>query len=165
MGFIKNKYIGRTFISPGQKSREDLVRIKLNPISDTIKGKRVVLVDDSIVRGTTSARIVKLLRDAGATEVHMRVSSPPFLNPCYYGTDIDSRDLLIACNHSLEEIAEIIGVDSLGYLNVDHLSMLIGKQDCYCDACFTAKYPTIIPEDKPAKSRFEKKISESSQEE
>lgn len=165
MGFIKNKYIGRTFISPGQKSREDLVRIKLNPVSDTIKGKRVVLVDDSIVRGTTSARIVKLLRDAGAKEVHMRVSSPPFLNPCFYGTDIDSRDLLIACNHTHDEIAKIIGVDSLGYLNVDHLSMLIGKQGCYCDACFTANYPTSIPEEKPAKSRFERKISESSQEE
>lgn len=111
IGFIKNKYIGRTFITPGQKSREDKVRIKLNPISETVKGKRVVLIDDSIVRGTTSGRIVKLLREAGATEVHMRVSAPPFLNPCYYGTDIDSRESLIACHHTVEEIADIIGVD------------------------------------------------------
>lgn len=161
IGFIKNKYIGRTFIAPGQKSRENKVRIKLNPISDTVKGKRVVLIDDSIVRGTTSARIVKLLRDAGATEVHMRVSAPPFMNPCYYGTDIDSRDALIACQHSIEEIAEIIGVDSLGYLSVDNLSMLIGARDkCgYCDACFTNNYPTQIPKDN-GKRRFEKKISE-----
>lgn len=161
VGFIKNKYIGRTFISPGQKSREDKVRIKLNVISETVKGKRVVLIDDSIVRGTTSARIVKLLREAGATEVHMRVSAPPFLNPCYYGTDIDSRESLIACKHTVEEIAEIIGVDSLGYLNTAHLSMLIGtKEGCgYCSACFDNKYPTQIPEDS-GKSRFEHKINE-----
>ncbi len=161
VGFIKNKYIGRTFISPGQKSREDKVKIKLNTISETIKGKRVVLVDDSIVRGTTCARIVKLLREAGATEVHMRVSAPPFLNPCYYGTDIDSRDSLIACNHTIDEIRDIIGVDTLGYLNVEHLSMLIGtEKGCgYCDACFSNDYPTQIPEDR-GKSRFEHKISQ-----
>lgn len=159
VGFIKNKYIGRTFISPGQKSREDKVRIKLNPISETVKGKRVVLVDDSIVRGTTAARIVKLLRDAGATEVHMRSSAPAFLNPCYYGTDIDSRDMLIACNHSLEEIEKIIGVDSLGYLSLDHLSMLIGTKpgEGYCDACFSGKYPTEEPV-QVGKNRFETKI-------
>lgn len=97
------------FISPGQKSRENLVKIKLNPISQTVRGKRVVLIDDSIVRGTTSARIVKLIRDAGAKEVHFRVSAPPFINPCFYGTDIDSRENLIAVNHSVEEIAQIIG--------------------------------------------------------
>lgn len=161
MGFIKNKYIGRTFISPGQKSREDKVRIKLNTISETVKGKRVVLIDDSIVRGTTSARIVKLLREAGATEVHMRVSAPPFLNPCYYGTDIDSRESLIACKHTVEEIAEIIGVDSLGYLSPEHLSMLIGtKKGCgYCSACFDNNYPTEIPNDS-GKNRFEHKINE-----
>ncbi|MEE1002118.1 MAG: amidophosphoribosyltransferase [Acutalibacteraceae bacterium] len=161
IGFIKNKYIGRTFISPGQKSREDKVRIKLNTVEETVKGKRVVLIDDSIVRGTTSARIVKLLRDAGAKEVHMRVSAPPFLNPCYYGTDIDSRKNLIACNHTIEEIEEIIGVDSLGYLNVDHLSLLIGtKNKCgYCDACFSNCYPTEVPKE-TKKSRFERKISE-----
>ncbi|MBQ2747574.1 MAG: amidophosphoribosyltransferase, partial [Firmicutes bacterium] len=111
IGFLKNKYIARTFIAPGQKSRENKVKIKLNPISETVKGKRVVLVDDSIVRGTTCARIVGLLRAAGATEVHMRSSAPPFINPCYYGTDIDSKDALIACKHTMEEIKEIIGVD------------------------------------------------------
>lgn len=160
IGFIKNKYIGRTFISPGQKSREDKVRIKLNTISETVKGKRVVLVDDSIVRGTTAARIVKLLREAGATEVHMRSSSPAFLNPCYYGTDIDSRESLIACNHSLKEIEEIIGVDSLGYLNTEHLCMLIGTKcnEGYCDACFSGDYATEVPTGD--KNRFETKISE-----
>ncbi|MFV0517361.1 MAG: amidophosphoribosyltransferase [Aminipila sp.] len=161
IGFIKNKYIGRTFISPGQKSREDKVRIKLNTITETVKGKRVVLVDDSIVRGTTCARIVKLLREAGATEVHMRSSAPPFLNPCYYGTDIDSRDSLIACNHSIEEIKDIIGADSLGYLNLEHVSMLIGTKtgEGYCDACFSGKYPTEEPNE-VSKNRFECKISE-----
>ena len=160
IGFIKNKYIGRTFISPGQKTREKSVRIKLNTVGETVKGKRVILIDDSIVRGTTSARIVKLLREAGATEVHMRVSAPPFLNPCYYGTDIDSRDSLIACNHTIKEIEEIIGVDSLGYLNTDHLSMLIGTKcgEGYCAACFDSKYPTQIPDD-TGKNRFENKFS------
>ena len=119
----------------------------------------MVLIDDSIVRGTTSARIVKLLRDAGAKEVHMRISSPPFLNPCYYGTDIDSKDVLIACQHSIAEIEKIIGVDSLGYLNVDNLSMLIGtEKGCgYCDACFSADYPTQVPTE-TCKDRFENKI-------
>lgn len=161
LGFIKNKYIGRTFISPGQKSREDKVKIKLNPVSDTVKGKRVVMVDDSIVRGTTCARIVKLLREAGATEVHLRISAPPFTNPCYYGTDIDSQEALIACHHSIDEICEIVGADSLGYLSIDHLSMLIGTENkCgYCDACFSADYPTEIPQ-KTEKNRFEHKISE-----
>lgn len=160
IGFIKNKYIGRTFIAPGQAAREDKVKIKLNVVSNTVKGKRVVLVDDSIVRGTTCARIVKLLRDAGATEVHMRSSAPPFLNPCYYGTDIDSRDNLIACNHTLEEIKKIIDVDSIGFLNVNDLPKLIGKTErCgYCDACFTNQYPTEIPTEEP-KRKFENKIN------
>jgi len=137
IGLIKNKYIGRTFISPGQKSREDKVRIKLNPVAETVRGKRVVLIDDSIVRGTTSGHIVKLLRDAGATEVHMRVSAPTFLNACYYGTDIDSEESLIACHHTVEEIAEIIGVDTLGYLRVDHAEMLAarGQGKGVCTAC------------------------------
>lgn len=159
-GFIKNKYIGRTFISQGQKSREDKVKIKLNPILDTVKGKRVVLIDDSIVRGTTSARIVKLLRDVGALEVHMRVSAPPFLNPCYYGTDIDSKDMLIACNHSVEEIAKIIGVDSLGYLSLENVIRIAcgGNSSSYCTACFSGNYPTEIPSS-PYKNRFEMQIS------
>ncbi|MBR6785189.1 MAG: amidophosphoribosyltransferase, partial [Clostridia bacterium] len=160
MGFIKNKYIGRTFIAPGQKTREDKVKIKLNVVSSTVKGKRVVLVDDSIVRGTTCARIVNLLRDAGATEVHMRSSAPPFMNPCFYGTDIDSRENLIACNHSLEEMKQIIGVDSLGFLKVEDLPKLIGKtEQCgYCDACFSNRYPTDIPTEE-TKRKYENKIS------
>lgn len=161
IGFIKNKYIGRTFIAPGQKTRSNLVRIKLNPITDVVKGKRVVLVDDSIVRGTTSARIISLLRNAGATEIHMRVSAPPFLNPCYYGTDIDSRENLIACHHSVDEIAKIIGVDSLGYLSVDNVKKIARGNKCngYCTACFDGEYPTDIPQTSQ-KSKFECKISE-----
>ncbi|MBR0277379.1 MAG: amidophosphoribosyltransferase [Clostridia bacterium] len=161
IGLIKNKYIGRTFISPGQKSREDRVKIKLNAVTETVKGKRVVLIDDSIVRGTTSARVVNLLREAGAREVHMRVSAPPFLNPCYYGTDIDSKTGLIANKHTIKEIEKIIGVDSLGYLSVENLCMLIGTKrgEGYCSACFDAKYPTAIPA-VAGKSRFEKKIGE-----
>ena len=160
IGFIKNKYIARTFIAPGQKSREDKVRIKLNPISEVVRGKRVVMIDDSIVRGTTSARIVKLLRSAGAAEVHMRVSAPPFLNPCYYGTDIDSRDNLIACRHTVEEIAQIIGVDSLGYLSVENTKALACGVHCkgYCTACFDGVYPTVTPSE-TQKNRFEEKIS------
>lgn len=161
IGFIKNKYIGRTFIAPGQKSREDKVRIKLNPISEVVKGKRVVMIDDSIVRGTTSARIVKLLRDAGATEIHMRVSAPPFINPCYYGTDIDSRENLIACKYTQEEIAKKIGVDSLGYLSIESVKQIakgIGGGS-YCTACFDGCYPTAIPTE-TKKDRFETKLSE-----
>ena len=165
IGLIKNKYIARTFISPGQSSREDKVRIKLNVVRETVAGKRVVLIDDSIVRGTTSAPVIRLLREAGAKEVHMRVSAPPFLNPCYYGTDIDSKENLIACHHTVEEIAEIIGVDSLGFLSVDHLGMLAAQnnQMCsHCAACFTGEYPTEAPV-KPGKNRFEKKISDKSE--
>ena len=161
IGFIKNKYIGRTFIDPGQKVREEKVKIKLNVVSDTVKGKRVVLVDDSIVRGTTSARIVKLLRDAGAKEVHMRSSAPQFLNPCYYGTDIASRDVLIAANHTIEEMEKIINVDTLGFLSVENLGKIIeAEQGCgYCHGCFTNVYPTEAP--KPyEKSKYEYKISE-----
>lgn len=158
IGLIKNKYIGRTFISPGQSTRLDQVKIKLAAIEENVKGKRIVLVDDSIVRGTTSGRIVKLLRDAGAEEIHMRISSPPFLHPCYYGTDIDSEENLIACHHSVEEIANIIGADSLGYLPVDSLEEMIGNK-CYCSACFDGKYPTEIPKD-TRKNRFEQRLSE-----
>lgn len=158
MGLIKNKYVGRTFISPGQDIRLDQVKIKLNAIEESVRGKRLVLIDDSIVRGTTSGRILKLLRDAGAKEIHMRISSPPFLHPCYYGTDIDSRDHLIACHHTVEETAKIIGADSLGYLPVEELGALLGSQD-YCSSCFDGNYPTPIPLD-TRKDRFEKKLSE-----
>lgn len=158
IGLIKNKYIGRTFISPGQSTRLDQVKIKLSAIEDVIRGKRVVLIDDSIVRGNTSGRLVKLLREAGASEIHMRISSPPFLNPCYYGTDIDNRDNLIACKHSVEEIAKLIGVDTLGYLPMEALSEL-ARGSGYCDACFSGDYPTAIPAD-TRKDRFEMKLSE-----
>lgn len=157
MGLVKNKYIGRTFIAPEQELRLDQVRIKLSAIETSVKGKRVVLIDDSIVRGTTSQRIVKLLREAGVKEIHMRISAPPFLHPCYYGTDIDSEENLIAFHHTVEEIAKIIGVDSLGYLATDELRELVGNDD-YCSACFTNEYPTSIPKG-GSKNRFEQKLS------
>lgn len=157
IGLIKNKYIGRTFISPGQHARLDQVKIKLSAIEKSVKGKRVVLIDDSIVRGTTSSRIVKLLREAGAREIHMRISSPPFLHPCYYGTDIDSKEHLIACRHNASETARIIGADSLGYLPVAALRTLAGDSG-YCSACFDGNYPTAIPSD-TRKNRFEQKLS------
>lgn len=162
IGLIKNKYIGRTFISPGQSTRLDQVKIKLSAVEESVKGKKVVLIDDSIVRGTTCGRIVTLLREAGAEEIHMRISSPPFLNPCYYGTDIDTRENLIACNHSVEDIAKIIGADTLGYLPVSQLSLLTGNCD-YCSACFDGDYPTEIPTD-ICKNRFEQKLSEAKKE-
>ena len=157
IGLIKNKYIGRTFISPGQDHRVDQVKIKLSPVESEVRGKRVVLIDDSIVRGTTSARIVALLRNAGATQIHMRISAPPFQYPCYYGTDIDSQEHLIACHHTIEEIAKIIGVDSLAYLPMSQLGVLCGS-DAYCSACFSGDYPTAIPED-TRKDQFEGKLS------
>ena len=158
IGLMKNRYIGRTFISPGQEDRVDKVRIKLSPIRETVAGKRVVLIDDSIVRGTTSGQIVSLLREAGAKEIHMRISSPPFLHPCYYGTDIDSCDHLIACHHPVNEIAEMIGADSLGYLPLEKLpEMMQGVPGC--SACFSGKYPTAIPK-KTGKNRFERRLSE-----
>lgn len=156
IGFIKNKYIGRTFISPGQSSRLNQVKIKLSVIEENARDKRVILIDDSIVRGTTSGLIVKLLKEAGAKEVHMRISSPPFLYPCYYGTDIDSSEHLIACKHSVEEIGNIIGVDSLGYLPVNELKSLINSED-YCSSCFDGNYPTKIPSD-TRKDCFEKPL-------
>lgn len=158
IGLIKNKYIGRTFISPGQGQRISQVKIKLSPIIEEVRGKRIVLIDDSIVRGTTSGQIVGLLREAGAKEIHMRISSPPFLNPCYYGTDIDSREHLIACHHSIPEIAKIVGADSLGYLDVEDLKELAGTEEICC-ACFNGDYPTSIPAD-TAKDRFEGKLSQ-----
>ena len=160
IGFIKNKYIGRTFIQPTQKQRQHSVRIKLNAVRATVEGKRVVLIDDSIVRGTTSAHIVSLLREAGATEVHMRLTAPPFRFPCYFGTDIDSTDNLIAAHHSVEEIARIIGVDSLGFLSVEHLPKLADHSTCgFCEGCFTGKYPVDPPRD-TAKLKFERSLTE-----
>ncbi len=146
IGFLKNKYIGRTFILPTQKQRQDAVRIKLNAIRSTVAGKRVVMVDDSIVRGTTSAHIVNLLREAGATEVHVRLSSPPFTNVCYFGTDVSKRETLIAADHTVEEICEIIGADSLGYLPLDACDHIAAGSKCkFCKGCFTGEYPIDPP--------------------
>ena len=145
--FIKNSYVGRTFIKPKQSARESSVKIKLNVLKEVVRGKRVVMVDDSIVRGTTSERIVRMLKAAGATEVHVRISSPPFLNPCYFGTDVPSCDQLIAYNNTIEEVCKKIGADSLGYLDGERLHELIGGDRNYCDACFSGKYPVDPPKD------------------
>ncbi len=161
IGLTKNKYVGRTFIAPTQGERETGVSLKLNPVRSIVEGKRIVLIDDSIVRGTTCRHIIELLRSAGAKEIHMRVSAPPFIAPCYYGTDIDSADALIANHHSAEEIAHIIGVDSLGYLSLEHARLLTGKDTGFCTACFGGGYPTKVPED-GEKSRFEKRIHDPS---
>ena len=159
IGFVKNKYIGRSFIKPDSVSRRDTVNIKLNVIKRNIEGKRVVMVDDSIVRGTTSDKIVSLLRNAGAKEVHMRVSAPPFKFPCYFGTDIDSQENLIACKFSsIDDIAKEIGVDSLGYLDISDVHRIAEGAGCgVCDGCFSGKYPVEPPKFK-AKDKFEEKI-------
>ncbi len=160
IGFLKNKYVGRTFIAPGQGQRENLVRIKQSPIAATVAGKRVIMVDDSIVRGTTSLKIIKMLREAGAKEVHMLLSCPPFLYPCYFGTDIDSSEKLIAHNHTVDEICKIIGADSLGYLSIEALEKL--APECglgFCSGCFTGQYP-VPPPARPQKPRYERKLSE-----
>lgn len=148
VGFIKNRYIGRTFIQPTQAEREMALKIKLNAMRDAVEGKRVIMIDDSIVRGTTSGRIVKLLRDAGAKEVHVRVSSPQFKNPCYFGTDIPNRDSLIACHMSVEETRKHIGADSLAYLSIESMKKLAQNSKCgHCDACFTGEYPVYVPQE------------------
>ena len=144
MAFHKNSYVGRTFIKPKQSQRESSVKIKLNVIEEVVKGKRIVMVDDSIVRGTTCANIIKMLKKAGATEVHVRISSPPFLYPCYFGTDVPSNDQLIAHSHTTEEIRQMIGADSLGYMEIDKLKDMVGDLG-YCDACFTGNYPMKVP--------------------
>lgn len=146
VGLIKNRYIGRTFIQPTQSQRVQAVKIKLNALSSAVKGKRIVMVDDSIVRGTTSKHIVQMLRDAGAKEVHMRSCAPPFIYPCYFGTDIPNQDMLIACKHSIEEIRQILGADSLGFLERESLpQLLMGKKKNFCDACFTGNYIMEVP--------------------
>lgn len=142
--FVKNGYVGRTFIKPKQKNRESSVRIKLNVLAEAVKGKRVIMIDDSIVRGTTSDRIVSMLKEAGATEVHVRVSSPPFLYPCYFGTDIPDRKQLIAYNRTVEEIGQVIGADSLAYLEVERLGEMVEGLP-HCTGCFTGKYPLAPP--------------------
>lgn len=156
IGLLKNKYVGRSFIQPTQGQRENAVKIKLNAIKETVKGKRVIMIDDSIVRGTTSGRIVSLLREAGATEVHLRISSPPFIHTCHFGTDIDNEEYLIANELSIEEINKKIGSDSLAYLPVEKLSQL-AKRECFCDGCFTGNYPIDIST-ASKKNRFDEKI-------
>ena len=142
--FVKNNYVGRTFIKPKQSMREQSVKIKLNVLKDAVKGKRIIMIDDSIVRGTTSGNIVQMLKNAGATEVHVRISSPPFKYPCYFGTDIPNRDQLIANHHTVEEIGEMMGADSLGYLDLDRMGEMVGGLK-YCQACFNGDYPLAPP--------------------
>ncbi|SHN01907.1 amidophosphoribosyltransferase [Anaerosporobacter mobilis DSM 15930] len=147
MAFVKNSYVGRTFIKPKQSVRESSVKIKLNVLKEVVKGKRVVMIDDSIVRGTTSERIVRMLKNAGATEVHVRISSPPFLYPCYFGTDIPSDDQLIAHNNTVDQICDMLGANTLGYLDVERLGEMLGSDMGYCSACFTGNYPIEPPKD------------------
>jgi amidophosphoribosyltransferase len=146
IAFMKNAYVGRTFIKPKQKNRESSVQVKLNPIREAVEGKRVIMIDDSIVRGTTSDRIVKMLREAGAKEVHMRVSSPPFLWPCYFGTDVPARDQLIAYNRTIPEIGKLIGADSLDYLRLERLEQIVNGLGI-CKGCFTGEYPLNPPQE------------------
>lgn len=163
VGILKNKYIGRTFIVPGQRTRENMVRIKLNPIESVLKGKRVVLVDDSIVRGTTLQRLVSIVREAGAKEIHLRISSPPFIRPCFYGTDIDSCDKLIACKHtSMQAIAEELGADSVGYLSIEHAKQLATEKGLsFCTACFDGIYPIECPTSaRPEDIQLDRKLSD-----
>jgi len=160
-GLIKNRYVGRTFIQPTQTMRESGIKMKLNPLKDVLTGKRIIIVDDSIVRGTTSRKLVKALRDAGAAEVHMRISSPPVTHPCFYGIDTDNQDQLIAATKSVAEIAEQIGVDSLAYLSWDGMLKTTGEDtNSFCSACFTGDYPITVPEQvKRSKLMLEKSAS------
>jgi amidophosphoribosyltransferase len=148
IGLIRNHYVGRTFIEPRQSIRHFGVKIKLNPVRDALKGKRVVVVDDSIVRGTTSKKIIKMIRGAGATEVHMRISSPPVAYPCFYGIDIPTRQELIASSHSVEEIRKYITADSLGYISLGGLQKVVPYRMNYCAACFDGEYPVPFPDEK-----------------
>jgi len=143
---VKNRYIGRTFITPGQGAREESVRRKLNPLRENIAGKRIVVVDDTIVRGTTQRAVARMLREAGAREVHLRISCPPVIWPCFYGIDIPRRDELIAANSTIAELEEYLGVDSLAYLSLDNLVAAIGAPGAgFCSACLTGNYPAPVP--------------------
>ena len=157
MAFIKSKYIGRTFIQSTQAKRKSLLKLKLNALRAAVEGKKIVLVDDSIVRGTTSMRIVNMLKNAGAKEVHFRVAAPPFIDACYFGTDVDKKENLIASQKSIEEIRQMIGADSLEYLSLESLDII--TKDCkvngLCYGCFTGKYPIEVPKEMP-KDRLEK---------
>jgi amidophosphoribosyltransferase len=153
-GLIRNHYVGRTFIEPKQNIRHFGVKIKLNPVREILEGKRVVVVDDSIVRGTTSRKIVSMVRSAGAHEVHMRISSPPTMSPCYYGIDTPTRKELIASSHSEEEIRRYIRADSLGYLSMAGLLKAVGKDVDFCHACFSMQYPVAFPMEDVAQLRL-----------
>jgi amidophosphoribosyltransferase len=161
MGLIRNHYVGRTFIEPHQKVRHFGVRVKLNPVRSILSGKRVVLVDDSIVRGTTSRKIVKMVRAAGATEVHMRISCPPTISPCFYGVDTPRRSELIAATHTLDEIRRYIGADSLGYVSVEGLLASVGtNRQSYCTSCYTGRYPVAFPSNEAAYLQLALKLVE-----
>jgi amidophosphoribosyltransferase len=161
MGLIRNHYVGRTFIEPRQSIRHFGVRVKLNPVRSILQGRRVVLVDDSIVRGTTSRKIVKMVRAAGATEVHMRISCPPTISPCFYGVDTPERSELIAATHSVEEVCRYIGADTLGYLSLDGLLSAVGSaRGSYCTSCYTSEYPVAFPENEAAYLQLALKLTE-----
>jgi len=157
-GLVRNHYVGRTFIEPKQSIRNFGVKVKLNPIEDLIAGKRVVLIDDSIVRGTTSRKIVTMVRQAAATEVHLRISCPPTIAPCFYGVDTPTRDQLIASSRSVEEIREFVGADSLGYLSLEGLLASVGdpRDTSFCTACYTNRYPIPVTNEAETKSDREK---------
>jgi amidophosphoribosyltransferase len=161
MGLIRNHYVGRTFIEPHQSIRHFGVRVKLNPVRSILQGKRVVLVDDSLVRGTTARKIVRMVRAAGATEVHVRISCPPTISPCFYGVDTPRRSELIAATHSVDEIRRYIGADSLGYLSLDGLLAGVGStRSSYCTSCYTGRYPVAFPRDEAAYLQLALKLGE-----
>jgi len=144
LALIRNHYVGRTFIQPGQSGRDFRVRVKYNPVAELIEGRRVVVIDDSLVRGTTSRGLVALLREAGAREIHFRVASPPIISPCYYGIDMPTREELIGSTHSVEEIRQHLGVDSLGYLSLEGMHAMVEEHGPFCDACWTGDYPAPL---------------------
>jgi amidophosphoribosyltransferase len=161
MGLIRNHYVGRTFIEPHQSIRHFGVRVKLNPVRSILAGRRVVLVDDSIVRGTTSRKIVHMVRAAGAREVHLRISCPPTISPCYYGVDTPERAELIGSSHSVEEIRQFIGADSLGYLSLEGMLAAVGDaRHSYCTSCYTGRYPVAVPQNEAAYLQLALKLVE-----
>ena len=161
MGLIRNHYVGRTFIEPVQAIRHFGVKVKLNPVRSILEGKRVVLVDDSIVRGTTSRKIVRMIKSAGAREVHVRISCPPTISPCFYGIDTPRRSELIAATHEVEEIRSFIEADSLAYLSLEGLlSCVPTRRSAYCTSCFTGRYPVVAPQDEQAYLQLTLKLSE-----
>jgi amidophosphoribosyltransferase len=160
-GLIRNHYVGRTFIEPAQSIRHFGVKVKLNPVKSILAGQRVVLIDDSIVRGTTSRKIVKMVRAAGAREVHVRISCPPTISPCFYGVDTPRRSELIAATHSLEEIRKYLAADSLGYLSLDGLTQSVrGQGKSYCTSCYTGRYPVAFPQDQSAYLQLTLKLND-----